>query len=174
MWVRSLVGKIPWRRKWQPAPLFLPGESHGQRRLAGYSQRGCEESDTTACITTGSPSFTLCSRSCSPGATALWWPQCLTGGPDPDHLRREGAPGHHALLRLGLLYLSTSCHHWAKENSQRPKWPNSSTRASSGLFRLTAALLLTIRVHYPCCVTDLSSGLLDTGHKGPKRLRQQL
>ena len=30
------VGKIPWRRKWQPTPVFLPGESHGQRSLAGY------------------------------------------------------------------------------------------------------------------------------------------
>ena len=33
----SWVGKIPWRRKWQPTPVFLPGESHGQRSLAGYS-----------------------------------------------------------------------------------------------------------------------------------------
>ena len=31
------VGKIPWRRAWQPAPQFLPGESHGHRSLAGYS-----------------------------------------------------------------------------------------------------------------------------------------
>ena len=31
------VGKIPWRRKWQPPPGFLPGKSHGQRSLAGYS-----------------------------------------------------------------------------------------------------------------------------------------
>ena len=31
------VGKIPWRRTWQPTPVFLPGESHGQRRLVGYS-----------------------------------------------------------------------------------------------------------------------------------------
>ena len=31
------VGKIPWRREWQPAAIFLPGESHGQRNLAGYS-----------------------------------------------------------------------------------------------------------------------------------------
>ena len=30
------VGKIPWRRKWQPTPLFLPGKSHGQRNLLGY------------------------------------------------------------------------------------------------------------------------------------------
>ena len=41
------VGKIPWRRKWQPTPVFLPGESHGQRSLAGYSPEGCKESDTT-------------------------------------------------------------------------------------------------------------------------------
>jgi len=30
------VGKIPWRRAWQPSPAFLPGESHGQRSMAGY------------------------------------------------------------------------------------------------------------------------------------------
>jgi len=30
------LGKIPWRRKWQPTPVSLPGESHGQRSLAGY------------------------------------------------------------------------------------------------------------------------------------------
>ena len=35
--VRSQVGKIPWGKKWQPTPVFLPGESHGQRRLSGYS-----------------------------------------------------------------------------------------------------------------------------------------
>ena len=31
------VGKIPWSRKWQATPVFLPGKSHGQRSLAGYS-----------------------------------------------------------------------------------------------------------------------------------------
>jgi len=31
------VGKVPWRRAWQPTPVFLPGDSHGQRSLAGYS-----------------------------------------------------------------------------------------------------------------------------------------
>ena len=41
-WVR----KIPWRRKWQPAPVFLPGEPHGQRSLVGYSPWGTE-SDVT-------------------------------------------------------------------------------------------------------------------------------
>ena len=40
MQVQSLVRKIPWRRAWQPTPVFLPGEFHGQRSLAGYSPRG--------------------------------------------------------------------------------------------------------------------------------------
>ena len=37
----------PWRRKWQPTPVFLPGESHGRRSLVGYSPQGGKESDTT-------------------------------------------------------------------------------------------------------------------------------
>ena len=41
------VGKIPWRRKWQPTPVFLPGKSHGQRSLAGYRPWGQKESDMT-------------------------------------------------------------------------------------------------------------------------------
>ena len=41
------VKKIPWRRARQPTPVFLPGESHGQRSLLGYSPRGRKESDTT-------------------------------------------------------------------------------------------------------------------------------
>ena len=40
-WVR----KIPWSRKWQPTPLFLPGEFHGQRSLVSYSPWGCKELD---------------------------------------------------------------------------------------------------------------------------------
>ena len=41
------LGKISWRRKWQPTPIFLPGKSHGQRSLVGYSPWGRKESDTT-------------------------------------------------------------------------------------------------------------------------------
>ena len=44
---RCWVGKIPWRRAWQATPIFLPGESHGQRSLVGYSPWGLKESDTT-------------------------------------------------------------------------------------------------------------------------------
>ena len=41
------VGKIPWRKECLPTPVFLPGESHGQRSLAGYSPWGRRESDMT-------------------------------------------------------------------------------------------------------------------------------
>ena len=43
------VGKIPWKGKWQPIPVFLPGESRGQGSLAGYSPRGHKESATEKC-----------------------------------------------------------------------------------------------------------------------------
>ena len=46
-WVR----KIPWRRAWQPTPVFLPGKPHGQRRLASCSPWGCKELDTTERLT---------------------------------------------------------------------------------------------------------------------------
>ena len=42
-WVRN----IPWRRKWQSTPVFLPGKSHGQSSIAGCSPWCCKESDTT-------------------------------------------------------------------------------------------------------------------------------
>ena len=46
------LGKIPWRRKWQPIPVLLPGKSHGQRNLACYSPWGHKESETTECLIT--------------------------------------------------------------------------------------------------------------------------
>ena len=45
--VRSWVGKIPWRRKWQPTPVFLPGKSHGRQSLVDYCPWGRKELDTT-------------------------------------------------------------------------------------------------------------------------------
>ena len=53
-WFDSWVRKIPWRREWQPTPVFLPGKSHGQRSLERYGPRGCRESDTSehACMQT--------------------------------------------------------------------------------------------------------------------------
>ena len=58
----SGLGRFPWRRAWKPAPVFLPGESHGQRSLVGYSPWSCKELDTpehaltfTAVRTRGGP-----------------------------------------------------------------------------------------------------------------------
>ena len=45
------VGKIPWKRKWQPTPVFFPGEFHGQRSLVGYSPWVPKDSDTTEWLT---------------------------------------------------------------------------------------------------------------------------
>ena len=45
-WFDPWAGKIPWRREWLPNPVFLPGKSHGQRSLVGYSPWGHKESNT--------------------------------------------------------------------------------------------------------------------------------
>ena len=50
-WFNPWVRKIPCSRKWQPTPVFLPGESHGQRSLAGYSPWGHKELDMTEWLT---------------------------------------------------------------------------------------------------------------------------
>ena len=50
-WIR----KIPWNRKWQPTPVFLPGKSHEQRSLAGYSPWDCKVSDVTEQLSTQAP-----------------------------------------------------------------------------------------------------------------------
>ena len=56
-WVTSLSLStfMHWRRKWQPTPVFLPGESHGQRSLVGFSPWGRTESDTTEVMWQHSP-----------------------------------------------------------------------------------------------------------------------
>ena len=45
------LGRSPWRRKWQPSLVFLPGEFHGWRGLAGYSPWGLKGSDTLSDVT---------------------------------------------------------------------------------------------------------------------------
>ena len=65
------VGKICWRRKWQPTLVFLPGESHGQRSLAGYSSWGRKESDTTELLTLSLFMWDLTSSRIEPMSPAL-------------------------------------------------------------------------------------------------------
>ena len=50
--LRALGREDPWRREWQPTPVFLPGEFHGRRSLVGYSPWGHKESDTTERLST--------------------------------------------------------------------------------------------------------------------------
>ena len=45
--INPWVGKIPWKREWQPTPVFLPGKSHGQRSLVSYTPWDHEQLDTT-------------------------------------------------------------------------------------------------------------------------------
>ena len=45
--VRSLGWKDPLEKEWKPTPVFLPGESHDQKSLAGYNPWGCKELDNT-------------------------------------------------------------------------------------------------------------------------------
>ena len=46
-WIQFLGWEDPWRRRWQPTPVLLPGKFHGQRSLVGYSPWGRKESDMT-------------------------------------------------------------------------------------------------------------------------------
>ena len=74
-WVR----KTPWRRKWQLAPVLLPGKFHGQRSLEGFRPWGCKESDTTERLNTHTHTHTLpCIRQLARGKLL-----CSTGGSVP-------------------------------------------------------------------------------------------
>ena len=55
IWVLSLGREDPLEKERAPTPVFLPGESHGQRSLAGYSPWGLKQLDTTECLSTVSP-----------------------------------------------------------------------------------------------------------------------
>ena len=57
LWFDLWVGKIPWRRAWQATPVFLPGESHGQRSLVGYSSWGCKRVRHDCPTNTGQPAL---------------------------------------------------------------------------------------------------------------------
>ena len=81
MWYPSRI-LLPWRRKWQPTPVFLPGRSHGQRSLIGYSPWGCNARVRYDLATKPPPPFEWAgsSNECHEalGATQilLWrWPQ---------------------------------------------------------------------------------------------------
>ena len=103
-WVR----KIPWRQKWQPTPILLPGEFHGKRSLAGYSPWGCKQSDMTERLHFLSLSFRS-SRSTQPyqhQGTAQRTSHALS------HLVFWTASGgrYHCYLLLPILHMRTLKH----------------------------------------------------------------
>ena len=114
----SWVGKIPWRVKWQPSPVFLPGESHGERSLAGCSPWGHREWGTTEHAYPASIRRTLGTSHASSQRPALTHLNCKTR---EFHTHKgEGAPtswlfcteqrGHHGHLRFLTPYsLDVSC-----------------------------------------------------------------
>ena len=76
------VGKMPWRRKWQPTPVLLPGKFHGWRSLVGYSPWGCKGADMTerlhfhfslSCIGEGNGNSLQWSCLENPREGGAWW-----------------------------------------------------------------------------------------------------
>ena len=67
------VGKSPWRRKWLPTPVFLTGESHGQRSLEGYSPQGHKESNMTGATCSNNESLSVMSDSLQPHGLHSPW-----------------------------------------------------------------------------------------------------
>ena len=90
------MGKIPCRRAWQPLPVFLPGESHGQRSLAGHSPRGCEELGTTERLSTQAP--------------RCWWKSRQMGPKgQKDGTETAPDPGHSGASLCGKEVLKIKC-----------------------------------------------------------------
>ena len=61
-WFGPQVRKIPWRRDWLPAPVFLPGEFHRQKNLVGYSPWDCKDSNMTGQLTLSHFFFPHCNK----------------------------------------------------------------------------------------------------------------
>ena len=94
------VGKIPWRREWQPTPVFLPGKFHGESILAGYNPWGHKELDTTEWLSTHTLLKILCmyAKSCPTLGDTM---DCSPLGSSVHGIfqaRNTGA-GHHFLLQ---------------------------------------------------------------------------
>jgi len=92
------VGKIPQKRKWQPTPVFLPGESYRQRSLAGYSPSGRKESDTTEWLGTHTHKYNLSQTTLKGWPLSRW-----ENRPEESKLEPSRKPG---TLDLDLLFPS--------------------------------------------------------------------
>ena len=118
--------KSAWRRRWQPPPVFLPGEAHGQRTLAGYSPRGRKESDAVR--------FSSVAQSC----LTLW---------DPMDCSTPGLPVHHQLPECTQTHV-----HWVGDAIQpshplsSPSPPALNLSQHQGLFQWVSSLYQVAKV----------------------------
>ena len=118
------VGKIPWRRKWQPTPVFLPGESHGQRSLVCYSPWGRKESDMTewliltlymhTCTHTHTHTFSVFLWRALPNAFSSLASLCLSGLPPPSVPESLALSLIQSKLVLSNALSDLSLTHWLK------------------------------------------------------------
>ena len=129
------VWKIPWRRAWQPTSIFLPGESHGQRSLAGYNPWGHKESDTAERLSTNLPRHTHTHACCCCLAAQLFPTLCDPMDCSPSGSSVHGdSPGEntevgfHALLQgivptqgwnTGLLHCRQILYHLSHQGNPR-------------------------------------------------------
>ena len=115
--IHPWVGKVLWRRKWQPTPVFLSGESHGQRSLVGYSPQGHKPSDTIE-------HNILCPRPCSEPFTEILCLLILTKLNELDLMMMLVSIGHLWTLRSRKAPVlgepGASCTHWGRRDAVPP------------------------------------------------------
>ena len=106
---------LVWRREWQPTPVFLPGESHGQRSLAGHSPWGPEELDTTEWLILLLPWLPVIKK-----MNHLCWSWLL--GKRECSLDTVGVTGDWELLLFVCFYLSSQQKEWVDSDSNSFLW----------------------------------------------------
>ena len=98
-----------WRRKWQPTPVFLPGESNRQRSLVGYSPQGCKESNTAEQLTLSHQGW------------GQWEWKCSQKGNQPHHsLRMDRRGGQTEVCPAPVFSCSRKHKHWSR--CSYPSW----------------------------------------------------
>ena len=132
------VWKIPWRRKWQPTPVFLPGKSHRERNLVGYSPWGRKESDTTERLTL--PLLLQASRKHNKLfiSTLCWCMNSVCDTASPVHSSHSRLKEQERSFLLILLSLvketwpsfpspSANCHDWYYQPTHHSGWAETSS-----------------------------------------------
>ena len=107
------VGRIPWRRKWQPPPVFLPGKSHRERSLVGCGPWGRKESDTTEhAHTSFSLKITSYTRATCTQEACTWAadPGCSAVGCHCQSLTLPAPCPHCSIIVTTVQYLSSALH----------------------------------------------------------------